>query len=236
MTEFAKKILEEYPHKIELHTHTANISRCSQISIPEMITSYKYENYSGITITNHFYPFRSQTSQGFKKYVEDYIDEYHSLSEMGENYGIRVYLGMEISFLENPNDYLVYGIDEDFIRNCTSHKMKKLEDFLKVGKNDRNLIIQAHPFRNDMQIMPTQMLDGIEVYNMHPNHNSRNGFAAKYAEETGGVFTCGTDFHHAGQNSLSALLTKELPEDSFELAKCIKNNPIYKIGNSVVLF
>ena len=51
-----------------------------------------------------------------------------------------------------------------------------------------------------------------------------------------GVFTCGTDFHHTGQGALSALLTRELPKDSFDLVNYIKNEPIYKVGNSIVMF
>lgn len=232
---FYKDIIKEYPYKTELHCHTSGISKCSQISVPEMITTYKFEGYSGIVVTNHFYPWQP-SRLGYKKYVEDYIKEYETLSEKGEEHGIKVYLGMEIRFEENENDYLVYGIDEDFIRNAISQKMKTLSDFVSVAKNDKNLILQAHPFRSGMKLMPAELLDGIEVYNMHPNHNSRIGFATKYAEEINGVFTCGTDFHHTGQGALSALLTREIPRDSFDLVNYIKNEPVYKIGNSIVTF
>lgn len=228
-------ITKEYPHKIELHCHSAGISKCSQISIPEMITTYKFEGYSGLVITNHFYPWQP-SRLGYKKYVDEYIKEYQTLAEKGEAHGIKVYLGMEIRFEENENDYLVYGIDEDFIRTAISQKMKTLADFVSVAKNDRNLILQAHPFRTGMKLMPNELLDGIEVYNLHPNHNSRVGFAAKYAEEIHGVFTCGTDFHHTGQGALSALLTRELPKDSFDIVNCIKNDPVYKVGNSIISF
>lgn len=230
-----QSIIKEYPHKIELHCHTSGVSACSQINSTEMITTYKFEGYSGLVITNHFYPFQP-SKFGYKKYVDEYIKEYHTLFEKGEAHGVRVYLGMEIRFEENENDYLVYGIDEDFIRNGVSPKMKTLKDFVSVSKNEKNLIIQAHPFRSGMKLMPGELLDGIEVYNLHPNHNSRVGFAAKYAEGMDGVFTCGTDYHHTGQGALSALLTKELPKDSFDLVNYIKNDPIYKVGNSIVMF
>lgn len=232
---FYKDIIKKYPYKTELHCHTSGVSKCSQITPTEMITSYKAEGYSGIVVTNHFYPWQP-TKAGYKKYVDDYIREYEILCEKGEVHGIRVYLGMEIRFEENANDYLVYGIDTDFIRNSVSQKMKTLSDFVSEAKNDRNLILQAHPFRTGMQLMPPELLDGMEVYNMHPNHNSRIGFAAKYAEEICGVFTCGTDFHHTGQSALSALLTKEIPKDSYDVVNYIKHQPIYKVGNSIVTF
>ena len=230
-----QNIIKEYPHKIELHCHSAGASACSQITATEMITTYKYEGYSGLVITNHFYPFQP-SKLGYKKYVDEYIKEYYNLREKGDAHNIKVYLGMEIRFEENENDYLVYGIDEDFIRNGISQKMKTLADFVSVSKNEKNLILQAHPFRRGMTLMPSELLDGIEVYNLHPNHNSRIGFAAKYAEEMDGVFTCGTDFHHTGQGALSALLTREIPKDSFDLVNYIKNEPIYKVGNSIVIF
>ena len=236
MSDFYANILKQYPHKIELHCHTFPVSACSQISASDMVAIYKAEGYSGLTLTNHFYPFESSSSAKYEAYVDEYIKGYELLREKGEQYGIKIYLGMEIRFEENQNDYLVYGIDEEFIRKGVSRKMKTLKDFVSASKREDNLIIQAHPFRNGMVLADSELLDGIEVYNVHPKHNSRVGFAAKYAEEINGVFTCGTDFHHQGQGALSALLTREIPSDSFELARCIKNEPVYKIGKSIVVF
>lgn len=34
------------------------------------------------------------------------------------------------------------------------------------------LFYQAHPFRNSMKITNPELLDGIEVYNGHPGHDS----------------------------------------------------------------
>ncbi len=236
MSQFINEIIKEHPHKIELHSHSSAVSKCSQIPAIELIATYKMEDYSGLVITNHFYPWEPKTKLGYKKYVDNYIKEYYDLCEKGEKMGIKVYLGMEIRFEENENDYLVYGIDEDFIRKAVSPKQKTLEDFVSVCKNDKNLIIQAHPFRNGMMLMSPSLLDGMEVYNLHPNHNSRIGFAAKYSEGTNGTFICGTDFHHPGQAALAALLTREIPKDSFDLVNYLKNEPIYKVGNSIIMF
>ena len=232
---FYDNIIKEYPYMTELHCHTSGVSKCSQISPAEMVAVYKAAGYSGLVLTNHFYPWEPSKS-GYKKYVDEYIKGYEALRNKGEAQGLCVYLGMEIRFEENANDYLVYGIDEDFIRNAVSQSMKTLADFVSVAKSDKNLILQAHPFRNGMTLMPPELLDGIEVYNLHPNHNSRVGFAAKYAEDFNGAFTCGTDFHHTGQGALTALLTRQVPKDSFDIVNYIKNEPIYKVGNSIVTF
>ena len=237
MSQFFDSVIKERPHKIELHCHTSGISRCSQISLLEMINTYRQEGYSGLVITNHFYPWQPKTGGQYKKYVEDYVREYHELRQMGEAKGIRVYLGMEINLSENSNDYLLYGIEEDFILNGLSRKLKTLDELVSVYKRPDNLILQAHPFRDGMIMMSDTLLDGFEVYNLHPNHNSRVGFAAKYAAELpSGVYTCGTDFHHTGQGALTALLTRELPSDNRALVECIKNEPVYAVGNSIVSF
>ena len=232
---FFNDIIKEYPYKTELHCHTSPVSRCSQITPEHMIATYKLEGYSGLALTNHFLV-EETTEASYQDYVDTYLKGYYDLREIGEKEGVKVYLALEIRFEENHNDYLVYGIDEDFIRYAVSPKMKTLKDFMSTAKRDENLIVQAHPFRSGMVLMPPELLDGYEVYNVHPGHNARIGFAAKYAEEVGGVFTCGTDYHHHGQDTLSALLTREVPEDSFDLARYIKSEPIYKVGCSIVTF
>ena len=230
-------MFEQYKYKIELHSHSSGISLCSDISALDMIRYYRESGYQGLVITNHFYPWMPKNNKKYKKYQEDYIDEYYTLRDFGERSGIMVYLGMEIRFEENDNDYLLYGIDEDFVR-AVPRECQCLEDFIPfVREYPDVLLIQAHPFRNGMVIKDSSLLDGIEVYNLHPNHNSRVGLAAKYAEmEEFEVCTCGTDFHHLGQHGLTALLTKELPEDEKELVKCMKEEQIYKIGKSTVVF
>jgi hypothetical protein len=108
-----------------------------------------------------------------------------------------------------------------------------------VSSVDRRdiLIIQAHPFRKNMTLAPENLVDGIEVFNLHPNHNSRVGYASRYAEDLGRcVCTCGTDFHHRGQACLTALLAREMPENEKALAKLIREEPIYKAGNAIITF
>ena len=230
-------MFEEYKYKIELHCHSAGISTCSDIQAPDLIRYYKESGYQGLVITNHFYPWMPRNQKAYNKYKEDFIEEYEFLKRLGENSGIKVYLGMEIRFDENNNDYLLYGIDEDFVRELP-RDFETFEEFVPYARDHEDvIIIQAHPFRSGMVIKDSCLLDGIEVYNLHPNHNSRVGLAAKYAEmEEFEICTCGTDFHHIGQHGLSALLTKELPQDEKELVKCMREEQIYKAGNSTIVF
>ena len=230
-------MFEQYKNKIELHCHSAGISTCSDIQAPDLIRYYSEEGYHGIVITNHFYPWMPKNQKAYIKYKEDYIEEYQFLKKLGENVGIKVYLGMEIRFDENYNDYLIYGIDEEFVRNLP-RDFETFEEFEPYAREYEGvIIIQAHPFRSGMMLKDSELLDGIEVYNLHPNHNSRVGLAAKYAEMEGfEICTCGTDFHHVGQHGLTALLTKELPKDERELVKCMREEQVYKVGKSIIVF
>ncbi len=230
-------MFEEYKYKIELHCHTAPFSGCSDISSPEMIRYYREAGYEGLVLTNHLSPFEFKNAKKYNKYLDEMMEDFEFLCDLGERAGIRVYLGAELRFPESFNDYLLYGIDEEFLRNIPldCNTPETFAPYLKSHKDV--LFIQAHPFRNGMTLCDPALLDGIEVYNLHPNHNSRIGFAAKYAEEEGfKVSTCGTDFHHLGQSALTALLTRELPENEKELARCIREEQVYKVGNSIVTF
>ena len=111
-----------------------------------------------------------------------------------------------------------------------------IEEFSKQFRSDETLLIQAHPFRNGMTHVDPKYLDGIETFNMHPNHNSRVALAAKYAKEHDLIPTIGTDFHHPGHEGLSALLTETELRTSHDIVNVLKSrNYIFEIGGSVVL-
>lgn len=49
-----------------------------------------------------------------QKCIDTYLTDYKLAVETGKKYGINVILGCEIRFSENLNDYLLFGIDENF--------------------------------------------------------------------------------------------------------------------------
>ena len=86
-----------------------------------------------------------------------------------------------------------------------------------------------------MESVNPESLDGIEAFNMHPNHNSRIGLAAKYASDNNMIVTCGSDFHHYGQECLCGILTKKPLKDSYDVAKALKSGKYNMfIGNHMV--
>lgn len=216
--------LDDYKYKIELHAHTKPCSGCSSVTPERMAQIYKELGYDAVVITNHMQPrFHMRNFSSKEEMLETYIEGYRRAKAEGDKLGINVILGVEVFLEKSPADYLIYGIDEDFLIRASENLGLPLPEFYALMKNDKNVILQAHPFRNNTPIMPVDSLDGIETFNLHPEHNSRVGIAARYAAENNMKITiCGSDFHDEPSYGLAALRTKTLPKDSFELAAVLK--------------
>ena len=214
-------------YKTELHVHSSPVSACSEIEPKRLVNLYKENGYDSVVLTNHF------TVNLLGESVEDkvgwYLEDFYKCCQEGESVGLNVILGAEIRFTENINDYLIFGICPDELPDIFNMLTFGIDRFYSEYKNDRNVIIQAHPFRNGMTKVKTESLDGIEVFNMHPNHNSRIGFAAKYAKENNMIATCGSDFHHSGHECLCGILTNKVLETSYDVAEILKNGK-YKMS------
>lgn len=238
-SEIKKKIVEEYKYRIEMHAHTTPASSCGDIPPEDVIKKYKEIGYDGVVITNHFiYDYNLykmySPEEALKKYTEDYL----KAKEVGEKLGLTVLLGAEIRFTENINDYLLYGVDEEMFSEIYEMLPYGLENFRKNFNMKKSLLFQAHPFRNDMTLADPKLLDGIETFNMHLNHNGRVAQAVKYAAENNINLTiAGTDYHHLGMDGLAAVRTKKMPKTSFELAELLKTGDyVMEIGgNAIVL-
>lgn len=222
---------KQYPYRIELHAHTCPVSRCSEYEPEKLIKTYAELGFHGIVITNHFIP--DLMTQDPEAALAYYLQDYEAARAAGEKYGISVYLGAEIRFTENFNDYLLYGVDKDILRTCYHYLEKGVEAFRQEVSLPNSVFLQAHPFRNGMQLCDPALLDGVECLNVHPHHNSRVAMATRYAYEKGlTVKTAGTDCHHLTHEGLSALRTQTMPRDSFELAKLLKSGDfVFEVGD-----
>ena len=207
-------------YKTELHTHTRPVSRCSDIDAKKLVELYKANGYDSVVITNHF----TTNLQGdnAEEKIKWYLQDYYDCCEEGASVGLNVILGAEVRFTENNNDYLIFGISPEDFTDIYKMLPYGIDAFYKEYKNEKNLIIQAHPFRDGMESVNPESLDGIEVFNMHPNHNSRIGLAAKYANENNMIATCGSDFHHFGQQCLCGILTKKPLKNSNDVSDVLK--------------
>lgn len=233
---YAEKIKEEYPFKVELHAHTSPASGCADFEPKEVVERFKKAGYDGAVITNHFFIDCIDCS-GKEEHIDIFKRNFHEAAEAGERLGVKIYLGAELRFEnENDNDYLLYGFEEDDLSDIYDTLDGTLEKFVTEYKKDNMFLVQAHPFRNGMVRMNPDLLDGIEGFNLHPNHNGRVSMAVDYAVKNGKILTVGTDYHHANHEGLCATRTAVLPQNSAELVSILKNNAfVIDIGGKIVI-
>ena len=237
-SDIKKQLLSLYKYRIEMHAHTSPASPCSQIPPEKMVRIYSGLGYDAVVITNHFI-FELLNKLPKKEAVKAYLEDYQKAVRESEKYNIKILLGAEIRFTENINDYLLYGVDENILNMVYDYLPRGIKAFRNELKLDKSVFIQAHPFRDGMKRVDPALLDGIETFNLHPGHNSRVAIAQRYASTNNfKITTAGSDFHHPdrGHEGISALRTKKLPGDSFELAEILKSGDyIFEIGASAVV-
>ena len=234
LRDMKKQLQQAYPFRVDLHTHSCPASGCSEIPAAELVSRYAALGADGVVITNHVMPGDKAIPQ--KEWAQKYLQDYRDACAAGEKLGVRVYLGLEMRFPACSNDYLVYGVDEDFTESAWDYLDKDLHTFYRDCHAPDRVIVQGHPFRDGMILADPADLDGIEVFNLHPQHNSRVSMAARHHAKVGGILTGGTDFHHPGHEGQVFTCFKELPADSFALARALKNGDyIFTVGSSIIL-
>ena len=222
----------------EMHCHTKDVSRCGQCSAEEIVELYEGKGYDGFVITNHLNASTfiskkfGKADASWDEKIDYFMAGFHNFEKAaGDKY--TVLLGLEICFYgdEYPNDYLVYGITEEFLRSHGDLMELSPKQFAKLAHENGFLFVQAHPFREGMRVENCSILDGYEIYNGNPRHNSNNPIAeawAKHHNKT--IVTAGSDFHepedtaHGGvifKNEIKSNedLVRELKAGNFEIMK-----------------
>ncbi len=234
-------LLKIYSRKVELHCHSMPASDCCHCTMERFSELYSERGVEAVCLTNHFCLGNSYFKGKTKKECIDlYLADYERLKELAKPYGIKIILGCEIRFNENCNDYLIYGVNRDILEESYDYLQYDLKTYRENVSLKDSLFVQAHPFRDNIIPASADLLDGIETLNFHPNHNSRNSSSAIYAKENGiGICTGGSDFHYERDYAPAALLmlSKVIPEDSFQLAKILKTKDYVFLlgGNHIIL-
>ena len=181
-------------YKYELHAHASEVSSCARVPAAQMAEAYMSAGFKAIVVTDHLSTKRAEKFNTWDEYITNFISGYELAKEHGKSQ-INVFLGMEASFDENANEYLVYGVTEKFLRNNPFFTKMSLKEFKPVLEENGMLLYQAHPFRKNMTIVPVELLYGIEVVNANPRHDSRNDIAIKWAEKFNLKQIAGSDYH-----------------------------------------
>ena len=210
-------------YKIEMHAHTAQSSPCSELYADELISRYADAGYAAVTITDHLrlgYTVSAQDAASVQ--LQKFLTGYEAALCAGKRYGVKIYLGAELYFLQTPQlEFLVYGATEDFLYKSLAYLSGSIEDFYPFARENGVLVFCAHPFRYTDCPPDPAFVDGAEVYNAHPGQNSRNELGLQYALDNGLMQVSGSDAHHPTHVARGGILADTLPEDAVELRQLL---------------
>lgn len=213
----------------EMHCHTCEVSGCASTPAEQSVRLLKENGYHGVVLTNHYLReyFSDARGSRFFQRLDQWIAGYEMAHEAGEKYGVKVFLGMELRFLNaGVNDYLVYGVTPAFLRSHPYLYEMTPENFHVIAQENGLFFAQAHPFRAPCTPEPAEHLDGIEVFNGHAGHDSRNEKAYTYAKRFGLPMLVGSDFHDPWQVATTGVLFRTMPQDSQALARMLKEGAV----------
>ncbi len=192
--------------RYETHAHTSETSRCSHISGGELAEFYKSLGYTGLFITDHFFNGNTTVPRGldWHERVDLFCAGYDAAKAVGDKIGLDVFFGWEYSI--NGNDFLIYGLDRDWLHAHPDQLDWKLRDYMSCVRADGGFVVHAHPFREAgyielIRLIPRDV-DAVEIINssMPPEVNER---AEWYADSYGLLKTAGSD-NHVGRRELLA--------------------------------
>ena len=184
----------------EMHFHTKNTSNCANVSAEKAVEEYIKAGYDGIVVTDHLSPSTymkyGRELLSWRKKVDFFLRGYNAAKKAAAG-RINVLLGMELRFKtsEGDNDYLVYGITENFLYEHPELLNLNIKKFYKLAQENGFLVFQAHPFRVGMKVTNPNFIDGIEIFNGNPRHNSSNDIAEMWAKKYDLMVTSGSDYH-----------------------------------------
>lgn len=197
------------PYLTELHAHTSEVSPCSHQTAEQVADRYIAEGYTTVVVANHYCDYTMDPAgETWEERLSHYLTGYQRMKAHAQGRLI-VILGMELRFVESSNDYLVFGMDEEFLRTHPDLHRMNLKSFSALARENGLITVQAHPFRNGMKVMNPDYLDGYEVFNGHFGHDSRNRIALEWCRKFGKIPTSGSDFHDATSLVGGGIITNE---------------------------
>lgn len=227
--------LEKYFY--DMHVHTFETSSCAIIKALELVRLYKDVGYQGIVVTDHFFAdyFENLTVQSWEEKIDKFLEGYKNAFKEGQEIGLDVFLGIELQFNEGKNDYLVYGIDEDFLKANNELYRLGLIRFKELVKAQDILIYQAHPFRSWVTPAKPSLIDGIEVFNGRLEFDSSNDKALVYAKNNDLKMISGSDFHQIEDLASGGIILPKQIKSNKDLVKVLKSMDNINMVNSNIL-
>ena len=223
-------------YRIETHLHTTQSSECGWLDAAALAEAYQKAGYAALAITDHYnrdtfqYLGVDTTAPGDK--VGAFLNGYDKLREACGKRGITVYKGAELRFDECCNDYLLYNYPNELLEDPETVFRMGIAAFAPLAREAGALLVQAHPYRKKCTPAFACYLDGVEVLNLNPRHDSRNDRAEEYAALHGLLRTGGSDCHRSEDVAAGGILAEELPEDAAGFVRLLRSGKYTIIGKN----
>ncbi|MGI6279829.1 MAG: PHP-associated domain-containing protein [Acutalibacteraceae bacterium] len=183
--------------KTEPHLHTLEGSNCALIRAVEMIRLYHKAGYKTVFITDHLndvnidiygdIPWEMKTTA--------FLSGYYKSKQEGQRLKMNVLPAAEISCVDNPNHYLLYGISKEFLDEYPNIHKKTIAEIREIARKNNIFMVQAHPFRDGKCYPTPEYVDAFEIYNENPRHDNFTKKAEEFAKNSNIYITCGSDAH-----------------------------------------
>ena len=165
-----------------------------------------------------------------RRAIDLYLKAYRQL-KAAETADFTVLLGLELRHYATVNDYLIYGVEEDWLRAQPSMLGWNEKTMSRRMHEAGYLVYQAHPFRPWIRRCDPALLDGIEVYNGHtsPEANRR---ALEWAKRCGLSMTSGSDTHTMEDRIRGGIETPERIRSNADLLRVLRAGNYRLLGDN----
>lgn len=214
------------PYLYETHVHTSEVSHCGHVCAVDVVKRYVDLGYNGIILTDHINhsTFRNMTEAPWDEKISFYLTAYQIARETAAKLDpdFSVLLGAELRIDGFDNDYLLFGVDEAFLHAHPDLMTMEFSAMADCVHDAGLLLVQAHPFREDMTIVDWTKLDGVEVFNGNPGHESNNDIANAWADRHGLLKTSGNDYHGSFGDKLGGIRSSEPIRNNADLIRILR--------------
>jgi hypothetical protein len=215
------------PYLYDTHVHSSDVSTCGRVPAAEVVRRYAERGFNGFVLTEHINhsTFGKMESASWDDKMTHFLTSYRIARETAASVDpdFTVLLGAELRIDGFDNDYLLFGLTEAFLRRHPDLMQMDFSSMSDCVRDAGILLVQAHPFRRHMTVVDWAKLDGIEVCNGNPGHESNNPIAAAWARRHGLIGTSGNDFHDAFGEKLAGIRTSQRITDNAQLLRILKS-------------
>lgn len=216
-------------HKTELHLHTKEVSPCCDCPTEITVERYLAAGYTTVVVTDHFNPDLVSRAGSPEAAAEHLFDGYREFCRLAAG-RLHVLSGFELRLEENRNEYLVYGLGHEFLLQNPDLVTLTRREALNRVHGAGGLMFIAHPFRDRMTVINPGGFDGVEIFNAHNGHDSRNELAYAYARHHGLAGIAGTDYHHTTNAPSAGIMTNEPITNEKELLAILRSGGYRTFG------